>query len=128
VKIDAARDLYLGTIRRTMDRVRAGARAQDIELMTARRNVSYACKLAFEAGTILFRAAGGSAIFDDQRIARQYRNLMAGSAHYAVAWNIHGPAWAHHLIGGDTGGRAGSVLERGSAAAGAAGIMRTENL
>lgn len=98
VKIDAARELYLGTIRDTMDRLRVGARADDFELLTARRNVSYCCKLAFEAGTILFRAAGGSAIFNSQRIGQQYRNLMAGSGHFAVAWNVHGPAWASQLI------------------------------
>jgi 3-hydroxy-9,10-secoandrosta-1,3,5(10)-triene-9,17-dione monooxygenase len=98
VRIDAARELYLGTIRDTMGRLRAGVRADDFELLTARRNVSYCCKLAFEAGTLLFRAAGGSAIFANQRIGQQYRNLMAGSAHFAVAWNVHGPAWASQLI------------------------------
>ena len=98
VKIDAARDLYLGTIERTMKRVRSGARADDLELMTARRNVSYCCKLAFEAGTILFHAAGGSALFENQRIAQQYRNLMAASAHFAVAWDVHAPAWTDQLL------------------------------
>ena len=111
VRIDAARDLYLGTIRRTMDRIRAGERATDLELLTARRNVSYCCKLAFEAGTTLFRAAGGSAIFDSLRLQQQYRNLMAASAHFAVAWDIHGPAWASRLMskGGPQGGGGGAT-------------------
>ena len=98
VKIDAARDLYRSTLARTIERVRAGLKADDFELLTARRNGSYCCRLAFEAGTQLFRAAGGSAIFDNLRLAQQYRNLTAATAHFAVAWDVHGPAWSSQLL------------------------------
>ena len=97
-KIDAGHDLYTGTIRRTMDKLAAGDQPDDLDLLTARRNMSYATRLANEAGTLLFRAAGGGAIRSEQRIGQQYRNLMAASAHFAVAWDVHGPAYAQHLV------------------------------
>ncbi len=96
--IAAAEALYFGTISRSMRRIEAGERLDDFDLLTARRNVSYSVKLAVEAGQRIASAAGASAMFDNQRISRQYRNLLMSSGHFAVSWDTHGPNYARKLL------------------------------
>ena len=96
--IDAAEALYSGTITRSMRVLEAGGRLDDFDLLTARRNVSFACKLALEAGYRLFSAAGANALFNRQRLSQQYRNLLASGAHFSVAWDVHGPTYGKKLL------------------------------
>ena len=98
--IAAAEALYTSTISGSMRRIEAGEKLDDFDLLTARRNVSYSVKLAVEAGTRLFSASGASALFNNQRISQQYRNLLASGAHFAVSWDAHGPNYARKLLAG----------------------------
>lgn len=98
--IAAAEALYTSTISGSMRRIEAGEKLNDFDLLTARRNVSYSVKLAVEAGTRLFSASGASALFNNQRISQQYRNLLASGAHFAVSWDAHGPNYARKLLAG----------------------------
>ena len=98
--IAAAEALYTSTISGSMRRIEAGEKLNDFDLLTARRNVSYSVKLAVEAGTRLFSASGASALFNNQRINQQYRNLLASGAHFAVSWDAHGPNYARKLLAG----------------------------
>lgn len=97
-EIDAAQSLYFGTISTSMRVLEAGGSLNDFDLLTARRNVAFSCKLALNAGSRLFRAAGATALFNHQRISQQYRNLLASGAHFAVSWDVHGPAYGKQLL------------------------------
>ena len=97
-EIDAAESLYFGTISRSMRILEAGGYLDDFDLLTARRNVAFSCRMAVKAGFRLFSASGANALFNDQRISQQYRNLMASGAHFAVSWEAHGPAYGRKLL------------------------------
>lgn len=99
-EIAAAEALCLGTIRQAMRSLEAGATLSEMDLLTARRNAAFACNLALGAGTRLFHAAGGRAIFKGSGLERQYRNLLAGTAHYAVAWDRNALAYGKALLDG----------------------------
>jgi 3-hydroxy-9,10-secoandrosta-1,3,5(10)-triene-9,17-dione monooxygenase len=97
-EIDAAEALYFGTISRSMRILEAGGTLDDFDLLTARRNVAFSCKLAIKGGSRLFSAAGAHAIFNHQRLSQQYRNLLASGAHFAVSWDVHGSAYGRKLL------------------------------
>ncbi len=85
-EIEAAHLLYFTIISNAQRKLDAGESFSEIELATSRRNVGFACKLALEAGTRLFNAAGGRALFQGQSLERQYRNLIGAAAQHAVNW------------------------------------------
>ena len=85
-EIEAAHLLYFTTICNAQRKLEAGESFSEIELATARRNVGFACKLALKAGTRLFNAAGGRALFEGQSLERQYRNLIGAASHHGVNW------------------------------------------
>ncbi len=97
-EIDAAEALYLGTIRRAMVVLEAGGKLSEMDLMTSRRNVAFACKLALKAGTRLFNAAGGRALFRGNGIERQYRNLLGAVSHHGVAWDVAASGYGKMLL------------------------------
>lgn len=86
-EIDAAEALYLGYLRALLEKAANGERILQSERTTSQRNVAFACQLALQAGTRLFNSAGERALFNDSGLQRQYRNLLAATAHYAVVWN-----------------------------------------
>ncbi|MCZ6449226.1 MAG: hypothetical protein O6831_13435, partial [Alphaproteobacteria bacterium] len=49
-------------------------------------NVGFACKLSLEAGTRLFNAAGGRALFEGQSLERPNPNLIGAAAQHGVNW------------------------------------------
>ncbi len=85
-EIEAAHLLYFTIISNAQRKLEAGESFSEIELATSRRNVGFACKLALEAGTRLFNAAGGRALFEGQSLERQYRNLIGAAAQHGVNW------------------------------------------
>lgn len=103
-EIDAAEALYLGTIRRAMVVLEAGGKLSEMDLMTSRRNVAFACKLALKAGTRLFNAAGGRALFRGNGIERQYRNLLGAVSHHGVAWDVAASGYGKMLLEEHAGG------------------------
>lgn len=86
-EIDAAEALYLTYLRALSEKATNGEPILQIERSTSKRNVAFACQLSLKAGTRLFNSAGGRALFRDSPLQRQYRNLLAATAHFAVAWN-----------------------------------------
>lgn len=67
-----------------MRTLESGGALSEMDLITARRNVAFTAKLALKAGTRLFNAAGGRALFRRQALERQYRNLLGAASHHAV--------------------------------------------
>lgn len=84
--IDAAEALNRDTITAAMKVLEAGDSLSDSELLRAKRNSSWACRTALNAGTRLFNTAGGRAIFTGSPVEREYRNLLASAAHHIVNW------------------------------------------
>lgn len=97
-EIDAAEALYFGTISRAMRTLEAGGTLTTTDLVTARRNVAFACKLSLKAGTRLFNAGGGRALFAGQGLERQYRNLLGAASHHAAVWDANAMAYGNDLI------------------------------
>lgn len=97
-EIDAAEALYMGSIRHAMRVLEAGGTITETELVTTKRNIAYACKLALKAGTRLFNAGGGRALFRGQGLERQYSNLLGAASHHAVVWDANAMAYAKNLF------------------------------
>lgn len=87
-EIDAAEALNRDTITVAMKVLDAGGTLSDTELLRAKRNSSWACRTALNAGTRLFNTAGGTAIFKGGPVEREYRNLLASASHHIVNWEV----------------------------------------
>ena len=66
---------------------RGGRDAERRRRLTGRRNVAFAAQLALRAGTRLFNAAGGHAVYLKGAMQRQFRNLLGAAAHRGVTWD-----------------------------------------
>lgn len=97
-EIDAAQALYFGTIRNAIRFLEEGASLSDFDLVTARRNVSFAARLALKAGTRLFNAAGGRALKRGTALERQYNNLLAAASHHALVWERNALGYGDALL------------------------------
>jgi alkylation response protein AidB-like acyl-CoA dehydrogenase len=97
-EIDSAEALYFGTISRAMRVLESGGTLSKFDLVTARRNVAFACKLSLKAGTRLFNAGGGRAMFSGQGLERQYRNLLGGASHHAAVWDAQATVYGKELL------------------------------
>jgi alkylation response protein AidB-like acyl-CoA dehydrogenase len=97
-EIDSAEALYFGTISRAMRVLEAGGTLSKFDLVTARRNVAFACKISLKAGTRLFNAGGGRAMFSGQGLERQYRNLLGGASHHSAVWDANAMAYGKELL------------------------------
>ena len=89
-EIDAAHALYQTTVRGGMRKLEEGGTESSAERLTGRRNIAFACQLALKAGTRLFNAGGGSALYLKGAMQRQYRNLLGAVAHRGVNWETGG--------------------------------------
>jgi 3-hydroxy-9,10-secoandrosta-1,3,5(10)-triene-9,17-dione monooxygenase len=87
-EIDAAHALYQTTVRGGMRKLEEGGTESSAERLTGRRNIAFACQLALKAGTRLFNAGGGRALYMKGAMQRQYRNLLGAVAHRGVSWEL----------------------------------------
>ena len=97
-EIDAAEALYFGTISRAMRVLEAGGTITEADMLTARRNVAFTCQLCLKAGTRLFNAGGGRALYKGQGLERQYRNLLGAASHHAAVWDANATAYGKMLL------------------------------
>jgi len=86
-EIDAAHALNQVTARGDMRKIEDGSTLSDADRLTGRRNVAFATQLALKAGTRLFNAAGGHAVYRKGAMQRQFRNLLGAAAHRGVTWD-----------------------------------------
>ena len=86
-EIDAAHALNMVTARGDMRKIEEGLALSDADRLTGRRNVAFAAQLAVRAGTRLFNAAGGNAVYLRGAMQRQFRNLLGAAAHRGVTWD-----------------------------------------
>lgn len=97
-EIAAAEALYMNSIKDAMRRLGEGETLTDSYLLVARRDAAWAARTALMAGSRLFNAAGGRAIYRTSALQRQYRNLMAAAAHFSVSWEDNAIACGRDLI------------------------------
>jgi 3-hydroxy-9,10-secoandrosta-1,3,5(10)-triene-9,17-dione monooxygenase len=86
-EIDAAEALYMSSIAAAMKKLARGETIGAMELAAAKRNVAFTCQLVLQAGTKLFNAAGGRALFTESAMQRKYRNLLGAVSHHGVVWD-----------------------------------------
>ncbi|MGH6767403.1 MAG: acyl-CoA dehydrogenase family protein [Xanthobacteraceae bacterium] len=97
-EIDAAQALYRATVRGGMRKIEAGGTESNAERLTGRRNIAFACQLAVKAGTRLFNAAGGRALYTKGAMQRQYRNLLGAVAHHGVSWETSAAEYGRAVL------------------------------
>jgi 3-hydroxy-9,10-secoandrosta-1,3,5(10)-triene-9,17-dione monooxygenase len=97
-EIDAAHALNQLTARGDMRKIEAGLPLTESERLTGRRNVAFAAQLAYKAGTRLFNAAGGHAIYSKGAMQRQFRNLIGAVAHRGVNWETSAADYGAALL------------------------------
>lgn len=87
-EIASANALNEKTIIDAMKIIQSGKKLTEIELFAAKRNSAWACRTALNAGTRLFNAAGGRAIFKNGSLERKYRDLLASTSHHIVDYEV----------------------------------------
>jgi len=86
-QIEAAERMYLGAIRETMDTLARGETVSADRNLQGKRNACYAAQLCLEAVQRLFNIAGGTALFRDNVLQRQFRDCYAAAAHFSLTWD-----------------------------------------
>jgi 3-hydroxy-9,10-secoandrosta-1,3,5(10)-triene-9,17-dione monooxygenase len=97
-EIDAAHALNQVTAGGDMRKVEQGVALSDADRLIGRRNVAFATQLALRAGTRLFNAAGGHAIYSTGAMQRQFRNLIGAAAHRGVNWETSAAEYGRLLL------------------------------
>ena len=85
--IDAADLLCKSALRAGLETVAANRLPNQLQIATAKRNMAYAAQCSLNAATKLFNAAGGRVLTLDNRMQRQYRNLLAAASHHGLVWD-----------------------------------------
>lgn len=98
-EIDAAERMYLGAIRETMQTLARGEQVSPHMGLQGKLNACYAAQLAMRAVQRLFNAAGGSALYMDKPLQRQFRDVFAASAHHALTWDRAAAAYGRFRLG-----------------------------
>jgi alkylation response protein AidB-like acyl-CoA dehydrogenase len=86
-EIEAAEALYFNTLRAAISQIERGDDLSPFDRAKAKRNVSLAAQLCLKAGTRLFNAAGGRALYLSDALQRQYRNLLGATSHHGLVWD-----------------------------------------
>jgi 3-hydroxy-9,10-secoandrosta-1,3,5(10)-triene-9,17-dione monooxygenase len=84
--IAAAAALYSASLKSLLAQVERNEAITPADRATAKRNVCLSSKLCLDAGTLLFNTAGGRALFVQNHLQRQYRNLLGAASHHALVW------------------------------------------
>jgi len=64
-----------------------------------RRDGAFAAQLAERAMDIVFKAAGGAALFDGEAVQRSFRDLHAANAHISMIWEAQGATYGRVALG-----------------------------
>ena len=64
-----------------------------------RRNGAFAAQLAGRAMDIVFKASGGTALFDEHEMQRPFRDLHAANAHISMIWDAQATTYGRVALG-----------------------------
>ena len=100
-EIEAALGIYLEAARGAMRILARGETMTKQQRLQTKMNSALACQMALNAVQKLFNAAGGRALFLDNAMQRQVRDLFAVAAHRALTWDACASAYGGFLLGLD---------------------------
>ena len=66
---------------------------------TWRRNGAFAAQLAQRAMDIVFKASGGTALFDERGVERSFRDFNAANAHISMIWDAQAATYGRVALG-----------------------------
>ena len=66
---------------------------------TWRRNGAFAAQLAQRAMDIVFKASGGTALFDERGVERSFRDFNAANAHISMIWDAQAATYGRIALG-----------------------------
>jgi len=64
-----------------------------------RRNGAFAAQLAQRAMDIVFKASGGTALYDDNAMQRSFRDFNAANAHISMIWDAQAATYGRVALG-----------------------------
>lgn len=96
--IDAARALYRSDIDHLRARAAAGQELSQLDVTRVQRNSAYTAHLAKRATSRLVEALGAGGLDVTHPVHRGHQDVLAGSAHKALAWDFHMPHYGHALF------------------------------
>ena len=97
-EIEAARRMYQGVIRETMQTLERGETPTKYSSLQGKRNAAFACQLAMSAVQKLFNAAGGRALYTDSVLQRQFRDCFAAAAHHSIVWDGAAAEYGRYVL------------------------------
>lgn len=95
-EIEAAERLYMGSLRETMEVLERGEPVSQELQLAGKRNCCFAAQLAMQAAHRMFNCAGGRALFLDNPMQRQFRDVFAASAHHSLSWDSASAEYGRH--------------------------------
>jgi 3-hydroxy-9,10-secoandrosta-1,3,5(10)-triene-9,17-dione monooxygenase len=98
--IDAGDLLYKRSFRETMDKLEAGETLSLEHRARSRRDQGYSVLLAKRAAETLLGGAGGRALYEENRVQRAYRDLVAVSGHIVANWDAPAYSYGSIMLGG----------------------------
>jgi alkylation response protein AidB-like acyl-CoA dehydrogenase len=98
-QIDAAALVCLDSARRAMEAVERGEEITAADKLRSKRDAAFACKLALDAVTPLFVAAGGRVLGRGNALQRRFRDLFAITSHHSLVWDSAVADYGRHLLG-----------------------------
>jgi alkylation response protein AidB-like acyl-CoA dehydrogenase len=99
--IDAASAVCLDSARRSMQTAECGEQITAVDSLRSQRDAAFACKLALDAVTPLFTAAGGRVLTRGNALQRRFRDLLAITSHHALVWDSAVANYGRHLLGAE---------------------------
>jgi alkylation response protein AidB-like acyl-CoA dehydrogenase len=100
-EIQTAAMIYLESARNAMRTLERGERIPKEQKLRAKRDSAFAAQLALAAVTRLFNAAGGRALFTNNPMQRQYRDLLAAASHHSIVWDSVTAEYGQYILGLD---------------------------
>ncbi len=86
-ELESAERMYMGALRETMQVLERNEIVSREQQVQGKRNCCYAAQLAMQAAHRLFNSAGGRALFMDNIMQHQFRDVFAASAHHSLSWD-----------------------------------------
>lgn len=102
-EIEAAGHMYLAPVQEGMRMLARGERIPRERRLHAKRNATFAARLALSTVDRLFNAAGSRVLFEGDVLQRQFRDLHAATAHAALVWDVGMGDYGRNLLGLDQG-------------------------
>jgi len=97
--IDAAEAVMLRDCQEAMRFAEAGMVPPMEDKVRWRRDGAYAARMCSKAVDIIFAAAGGGAIYENNPLQRAFRDIHAANGHFGVNWDANGINYGRVALG-----------------------------